>query len=426
MDDWNSLSNRLRLRAPGVDYTLAQQFVNDAWATMQAQREWSFRRNYGTFAPPALYNVGSASTNVAAGNPTLITGLGTTWTAQMVGQQIRIGGLLFPFYTIIGYLSPTQLLIDQPWSGVDVTNQSYQINQCYYPVPPDFGYMYAVISIKDGYRLWLNVTESDLAVLDPQRTNFGQTYCAVYRGYGPQYGGVIGPALPVTSPSDPAPISTTTLGYSYPANATYVVQVVTGGVTGTATYQWLRSGQTAFSLPQTTTDFPIDLSDGVQIYWPLNVNYVANDIFIINCTSMVSQASILYELWPAPSSGVCPTSTSAPQYLYPYIYVSKEYALTQQSPSLPPLIANRGEVLLEAALQKCAEFPGQDSEHPNPYYNLKQAVYHQTKLERMMEDLMRNDEEVGVSLIDYDSYPFYPAPWATGQWQQTHAPFLNG
>uniref|UniRef100_UPI00195D2EAA hypothetical protein n=1 Tax=Fusobacterium mortiferum TaxID=850 RepID=UPI00195D2EAA len=89
------------------------------------------------------------------------------------------------------------------------------------------------------YRLWTNVTEQDLAVLDPQRTNQGQTYAAVYRDYSSQFGGVIGPVLPVTSPTDPGPVSTTTFGYSYVTNATYIVQVVTGGTTGTATFRWM-------------------------------------------------------------------------------------------------------------------------------------------------------------------------------------------
>src|ERR1700685_1679036 len=102
-DDFNSLSNRLLLRCPAAGINLAQQFINDGWQTLQARREWSFRKKYGTFAPPTQYSNGTASTNVAAGSPTLITGAGTVWTSQMIGTQIRIGGLLYPYYTIIGW-----------------------------------------------------------------------------------------------------------------------------------------------------------------------------------------------------------------------------------------------------------------------------------------------------------------------------------
>ena len=83
----------------------------------------------------------------------------------MIGSQIRLGGLLYPYYTIVGFLSATALLIDQPWAGPDVTNFSYQILQVYYPVPSDFVYWYIVTSPKDGYRLWTNITENDLALL---------------------------------------------------------------------------------------------------------------------------------------------------------------------------------------------------------------------------------------------------------------------
>ena len=416
MDDFISLSNRLLNRAPAIGIVLAQQFVNDSWQTLQARREWSFRRRFSTFAPPTLNVQGTASTNVAGGAPTLITGQNTAWDQSFVGRQIRLGGLLYPYYTIVGVLTPTSLLIDQPWSGPDVSAQALQILQVYYPVPTDFGYFYSVVSIKDSYQLWTNVTEGDLAYMDPQRTNFGQTYAVSFRDYSPQYGGVIGPVIPCTNPLNPAPVSTTSNGYTYVANATYIIQVVVGGATGTATWQWLRAGMTSFQPPQPTSDQAIYMADGVQIYWPDDVAYVAGDIFVINCVSRVSEATPRYELWPAPTFA---------GYLYPYIYIAKEYSLSVNKPQLPPFIANRGEVLLEMALEKCAEYPGSDGDHPNPYHDLRQAEYHARKVERMLVDLERNDEEVGVSLVDYQNFPMYSSPWLTGRWQQSHAPFLS-
>jgi hypothetical protein len=416
-DNFNTLYNRLLARCPSVGAQLSMQLINDSWHEIQSKREWSFRRRSSSFSPPDIYNTGYASTNVASGNPTLITGFGTSWTINMIGRQIRLGGYLFPFYTIIGWLSPTSILIDQPWYGPDVTLQAYTIVQIYYPVPVDFGYFYTIVSVKDGFRLWTNITEADLAMLDPQRTNFGQTYGVAFRGYAGQYGGVIGPAIPVTSPSDPGPISTTTMGYSYPVNATYIVQVVSGGISGTATWRWMRSGQTAFQLAIPTSNYPVDLADGVQVYWPDGRTYVANDLFVINCQSLVTASTVLYELWPGPTYSA---------YLYPYIYIAKEYDLSVQQPTLPPFMENRGEVILELALMKCAEYPGPDVDHLNIYHDLKQAAWHRAKFTDMMIDLERNDEEVGVTNIDFQVYPMAPAPWATGQWQQSHAPFLLG
>lgn len=417
-DTFISLSNRLLNRCPAVGYVLAQQMVNDAWRTLQARQEWSFRRRGATFAPPTLYSTGFASSNAGL-NATLITGLGTNWTLDMVGRQIRIGGLLFPFYTITSVLSPTSLLIDQAWAGPNVTNQAYSILQAYYPVPEDFGFFYAVVSIKDSYRLWTNLTEADLAMMDPQRTNFGQTYAVVYKDYTQIVRGAVGPVMGLsitTGHVPPSPISITQTGFAYPAPLSYLITVVGGGTSGTATFTWNRVGLPP-NFVQVTAPDPIDLEFGVQIYWPDTLVYEAGTSFLVNANPGGSIGVPRYELWPAPTFN---------GYLYPYIYIAKESDLTVASPQLPPFIANRGEVLLEMALEKCAEFPGADAEHRNIYYDLKQAIYHGNKVRDMLIDLERNDEEVGVRSIDYENYPFAAAPWMDGQWQQTHAPFLNG
>ena len=294
------------------------------------------------------------------------------------------GGLLYPYYTISGWISSTSILIDQPWAGADLTAVTYQILQCYFPVPGDFGYFYTAVSIKDSYRLWTNVTEADLSIMDPQRTNQGQTYSGcVFRDYLGAPGGIIGPAIgvDVTTPGGPSPVSTTSNGYSYPANATYVIQVLAGGISGTATFQWLRAGQSSFQPSQITSDQAQDLADGVQIYWPdgISSSSLPGDIFIINCVQQSIESVPRYELWPSPTYA---------RYLYPFIYIAKEYDLTPSAPNLPPFIANRGEVILELALAKCATFPGGfGADNPNIYYNLKQAAYHESRAQDMLIDL---------------------------------------
>jgi len=416
MDNFTTLSQRLLNRAPQIGIVLAGQLVNDAWRTLQARRDWSWRRRSHTFAPPTLYQEGAASTNSAIGSPTLVTGVNTTWTSDMIGRQIRIGGLLYPYYTIIGWLSATAILIDQPWAGTDVTNGPYQILKCYFEVPSDFGYWEVVASLKDSYRVYHQATEDELALYDPQRTNQGQTYGIAFFDFSSTYGGVVGPVIPVTSPTSPSPISTTTSGYSYPASATFIVQVVTGGVTGVATFQWIRAGQTSFQPTIITDTSPQDLSDGVQVYWPDTQTYVSGDLFVINCIPMITEGVPRYEFWPAPTYS---------QYLYSSVYFAKEFDLTPQAPTLPPPIANRGEVLLELALEKCAQFPGQDLDHANPYYSLQLAKYHFEKSEMMIEDLLSNDQNIAISNISYESFPFL-GPWADGGYRQSHSPYLNG
>lgn len=413
MDNFNTLSNRLLNRAPKIGIVLASQFINDAWRTLQSRRQWSWRRRSGCFSPPNQYSTGTATSNLAAGNPTLITGSGTTWTVSMVGRQIRLSGYGFPYYTIVAVLSTTAILIDQPWAGPDQTNASYQISQLWYPVPSDWGAWYSITSPKDGYRLWTTVTEDELNVLDPQRTTSGQTYVVAFKDYTSQYGGIIGPIIPVAAVGA-SPVSTTSTGYSYIANATYIVKIVAGGAAGTATWAWMRAGQVAFSSTvPSDADFAQDLDNGVQIYWPAGI-YVANDLFVINCQALVASGVPRHELWPTPNTT---------GYLYPYTYWAKEYDLTPEAPQLPGFVANRGEVLLQMALEQCALTPGADG--ANPYFNLTLAGRHASKAMELINDLERNDEEVGVSNIEYQPYPFFPAPWETGQWQQSHAPYLR-
>lgn len=416
-DDFVTLSNRLLNRCPAAGIVLCEQFVNDAWKTLQSRREWSWRRRSSTFAPPDIYATGSVSTNVGIGQPTLLTGIGTVWTPSMIGRQIRVGGVLYPYYTITAWLSATSILIDQPWAGPDVTLKPYQMLQCYFTVPADFGYFLVVVSVKDGYRLWTNMTQTDLGLMDPQRVNTGQTYATAFRDYQQQLSGTVGPVIPVSA-TGASPVSTTSLGFSYVADATYIIRVATTGVSGAATFSWMRSGQTGFTGPILTDIAAADLMDGVQVYWPAGgAVYTAGDLFIINARAGSVSGSVRYELWPAPT-------TSA--YLYPYLYLAREYDLTVGQPQLPYPVAARGEVLLEMALASCARFPGPDTDHPNPYFNLTLAVQHDRRALELIYDLERNDEETGVSNVSYQEYPFYPAPWLDGHWQQSHSPFLRG
>ena len=431
MDDFNTLSQRLLNRCPAVGKILSEQLINDAWKQLQARREWSWRRGHNIFQPPPLYSTGTVTTNKGTGNPNLITGNGTAWTQSMVGQQIRIGGLNFPYYDITAVLSPTSMLIGAPgWTAPDLTASPYQILQIYYPVPSDFGYFYTIVSVKDAYRLWDTVTEADLMLLDPQRAQTGQTYGVAFYDYQPIFAGTVNPTVIVVGAvTDPTPVSgAVAAGYSGPAPYSYIITISTGGVPGGALqFTWIRSGQASSTGPIAVADNnPITLSDGlgVTVSFPAGT-YVLNDVFVINANPASAggnSGTARYELWPSPSLNT-PTS---PVYQYPFIYVKKEYDLTPSNPTLPPLMANRGDLILELALSNCARFPGPDADHPNPYFSLALALQHETRFENMMVDAERNDEEVGVMRVTYKEYPFYPAPWLDGNWQQSHAPFIRG
>jgi hypothetical protein len=417
-DNFTTLWNRVLSRAPGVGPILAQQLINDSWHELQAREDWTFRRRSFTIAPNLVVNNGSVSTNVSTGNPFLISGNQTTFAQAMVGRQIRVSGLNYPYYTIQGVLSPTELLMDQPWAGADVSAQSYQILNVYIPMPQDFHHIYSMVDIQNAVRIWPFATENELTVWDPQRSSIGQVSAAVFLDYyQPSQTGNIGPVIPVTSPTDPTPVATAPNGFTYPANATYIIQVVAGGASGVATFQWMRAGQQSFQPVQVTTDYAVALSDGIMLYWPDGVSYVPGDLFVLNASAAPATGAVpRYELWPPPSYN---------GYLYPTIYIAKESDLSAQSPNLPPFVANRGEVLLEMALQKAATFPGSVGQ-PNPYYDLKLSGWHQSRVNEMLIDFTANDKNTGIYDFDYDGMSYAFGPWFDARWQQAHAPTYTG
>ena len=109
-------------------------------------------------------------------------------------------------------------------------------------------------------------------------------------------------------------------------------------------------------------------------------------------------------------------------YVYPYLYIAKWPALTDDQPVLPGLLARRGDVLLEMALTNCARFPGTDTT-PNPYYDLNLARQHEIKAETLIYELEKKDDDLASKNMSYMNLPFYPAPWLDGSWLQSHAIF---
>ena len=84
------------------------------------------------FTSVAAYTTGKVS--VSAGDTT-VTGSGTTFTKDMVGEKIQIGGDLTS-YQIITYTSPTSIQIDKAYVGTSQTLASFTIFQDVYTLSP--------------------------------------------------------------------------------------------------------------------------------------------------------------------------------------------------------------------------------------------------------------------------------------------------
>lgn len=414
MDTFTSIWNRLRLRAPNIDPFLAQDMVRDSFNRLAERRDWSWLRNHSSFYPPAFSTAGfTVAINPNSYLVTVDSG-GNFFTPQMTGVQIRFGGLSgtsYPTYTLNNYISPTQFLLDTPWIGPALNHQQFVVFQCYFPVPLDFQSWITLVNTTANYKLWTNLTQAELDLADPQRIQQGITFACAYYDTTQNFNGTVGPVLQIVG-TGAAPISTTGPdGFTFPESSIYSVQIVTGGALGTATYSWQQNaGGSSPVITTPTNQTAVFLSSGVGLIFPAGT-YVSGDTFVLNCIAGATTGALRYELWPRP--------VNAP-YSYPFIYRKIPPDLTDASPQLPHLIANRGDVLLEMCLAQCAAFPGTDTTR-NPYYDLTLARMHEAKAETLIYELEKKDDDTAEHDLSYQNLPFYPAPWLDGSWLQTHA-----
>lgn len=419
MDNYTSLWNRLLLRAPGVGAALAQDLVLDAYHQFCERREWSWLTKTGCLYPNSFLTPGTVS---VVSNSPYVTGVGTSFTTSLIGNQFRTGGggvSNYPTYTVVAVVSTTLLVLDKPWTGPSAAGTNYMLFQCYFPMPADFKSFYSVVNTTNNYKLWTGVTQAELDLCDPQRIQFGPSWAAAFYDYSQSFAGSVGPVIQAYG-IGAVPVSTTIYGYSYPISSVYQI-VITAGSTpgdGTLTFQWRQdagSWTTGVAVPNSNA---ISLSNGVSVYFPVGV-YVAGNVFVIQCTALTTQQSSTprYELWPRP--------VNAP-YVYPYIYIANYPEVDDVHPTLPPYVGQRGDVILEMALAAAARFPGARDKsdqgvNTTPYFDLKLSQLHAGRAETLIYELEKKDEDVAIKDMMLTNLPWAPAPWADGSWQQSHA-----
>jgi hypothetical protein len=369
---------------------------------------------HSTFFPPT-YITNGITVSISANDFIVTASAPGTFTSAMINQQIRIGGQggnTYPTYTIVQILSDTQVLIDTPWIGPTQVAQPFQVFVCYFQVPSDFQYFVSMINTTSNYRLWTNLTQAEIDLADPQRIQQGISFATAFYDFTPNYAGTVGSAVQVLGTGQALIATTSGGGFSYPANSLYTVEISLGGAIGTAQFVWRQDTQPFSPAITTPPDpfTPIQLSNNVYVYFPAGT-YNTGDIFVIQCTATNSPSVARYEIWPRPINT---------PYVYPYIYRKVLPALTDDVPGLPSSIANRGDVLLEMALERAASWPGTTT-LVNPYHDLNQAKYHNARAEMLINELEKKDDDIAIKNLSYKNIPFYPAPWLDGSWLQTHA-----
>jgi hypothetical protein len=279
-------------------------------------------------------------------------------------------------------------------------------------MPTDFKAFYSLVNVAQNYQLHTNLTQAQLNQFDSQRVQTGIAYAASFVDEVQDLSGSVDSIYRISgSSSDPSPISTTTVGYLSPEPLIYVIKITTGGAVGGALqFTWFAAQYptATYTIPVLDSN-PIDLNNGTQIYFPAGT-YTLNDTFVFNATPASSPTSYpRIELWPAATTGS-----------YPYIYIRQIPELSDENPVLPRMVRDRGDVILEMALERAAQWPG-TSTTANPYFNLALARQHNQEAQRRINQLEMRDDELVAEDLQYTNMPFYSVPWMDGQWVQRHA-----
>ncbi len=260
LDTYTDVWNRVLLRCPVLSPKLSQDMVRNAFRRLAEMRRWSWLVKFGQFITPPVYSTGRVTVTQYS---TIVTGVDTVWTAAMVGRQFRMG-LAAPIYTIAQFVSATEIVLDSPWGGESDTNETYQIYQCFFPVPDDFHQFITLWDPAFNWQLYLNIQQAELNIWDAQRANVSNPYVVAFRDYTRSQVGIVSAVLQVNG-DGPSPVSTGI--YLGPANAIFTVECTLGGAVGTAEFQW-KKNDGPYTTGVVTSEMPQDLMDGVQIYWP--------------------------------------------------------------------------------------------------------------------------------------------------------------
>lgn len=400
LDTYTDVWGKVLLRVPGAGKHLAEDWVKNAFRRVAERRQWSWLIKRGQFIMPTSYNAGTA---VVTQGLTTVTGTATAWTAAMIGRQFRAGAS--PVYTIAAWNGAGSIELDAAWGDASNAAVTYEIYQCYVAPPSDFHHFITLWDPALNWQLSLNYSQKELNFWDSQRAWAGNAYLVAALDYSGSQIGTVGAVLQVAgAAANPDPGSGGV--YTGAADGVFVIECTLGGVSGVATFRW-KKDTGAYTAGVVSDVFGNNLQDGVIVYWPLVVNYVAGDVWIIQAKEINSPGVPRYELWPHQKAA----------RVYPYLYCSRAVDLDDTGSVLPRHV--RGDLLLEMALAEASGTPAFGDEE-NPYFNIQTTARHDREAERMIGEMERQDDEVYMQDLEYASalpYAIFPG----ADFWQSHA-----
>lgn len=153
---------------PSVDPQTALRFLNNTYRRIIDCRSWYGLKIRGQISVPNPYSVGTCT--ITNGSAT-VTGLGTNWTSDLVGQQFRIN-FTYAYQTIIQVNSPTSLTLDFPFAG-PTTTSGYMIIAAYFALDANIKKMLWAVNQMMGWPMDVDVDVRTINAIDTWRTFLG-------------------------------------------------------------------------------------------------------------------------------------------------------------------------------------------------------------------------------------------------------------
>jgi hypothetical protein len=174
---YEQLFKRLIVHAPDVSVPLAMEFINTAYSRALALHDWSALRALVNVYIPAAESTGTLS--MTQGSST-ITGVGTAFTSDMEGRQVRVDAQ--PYFTILSVQSPTSLTVDRAWVKPSATGLAYEITLSIITTPSDFGHFISFVDPENNWKLHTSFLSENIDQWDAERTSAGTSFLVVPQG----------------------------------------------------------------------------------------------------------------------------------------------------------------------------------------------------------------------------------------------------
>ena len=154
---------------PGLSIPVIKQRVNIRYMQIVEREDWVFLNDSEVVTLAERSSNSSTESCTATFGSSTVTGVGTSWTAAMVGKMIRVNDDA-QFYRIGAYVSGTEITLEQYYAQDTVTGKDFEYwDETYAPVSNEIGKITGVV-----YQSRLQEKSRDyIQRLDPERSSTG-------------------------------------------------------------------------------------------------------------------------------------------------------------------------------------------------------------------------------------------------------------